>query len=97
MNSDLLILLKCKNCSKRNGHRPALPPSQNPLRASQEVRTPAPRQAVVLLRRFYAVARGSGSYAWRNFWKFAKTLLKGQLVTLEAFSGIARLKMRSTG
>jgi hypothetical protein len=23
MNSDLLILLKCKNCSKRNGHRPA--------------------------------------------------------------------------
>ncbi len=35
-------------------------PSQNPLRASQEVRTPAPRQAVVPFRRFYPVAEGVG-------------------------------------
>src|SRR5258708_27757640 len=32
----------------------------NPLRASQEVRTPAPRQAVVPFRRFYPVAEGVG-------------------------------------
>jgi hypothetical protein len=35
-------------------------PSQNPLRASREVRTPAPRQAVVPFRRFYPVAEGVG-------------------------------------
>ena len=35
-------------------------PFQNPLRASQEVRTPAPRQAVVPFRRFCPVAEGVG-------------------------------------
>ena len=35
-------------------------PSQNPLRASQEVRTLAPRQAVVPFRRFFPVAEGVG-------------------------------------
>ena len=35
-------------------------PSQNPLRASHEGRTPAPRQAVVPFRRFYPVAEGVG-------------------------------------
>jgi AAA domain len=35
MNSDLLILLKCKSCSKRNGHRPALHfPTNNSSRRS---------------------------------------------------------------
>jgi hypothetical protein len=38
----------------------ACSPSQNPLRASQEVRTPAPRQAVVPFRRFHPVAEGVG-------------------------------------
>jgi hypothetical protein len=33
-------------------------PSQNPLRASQEVRTPYPRRAVVPFRRFRPVALG---------------------------------------
>ena len=33
-------------------------------------------------------------YAWRNLSKFAKTLQKGQLITLEALCGIARSKMR---
>jgi single-strand DNA-binding protein len=132
-------------------------PSQNPLRASQEVRTPAPRQAVVPFRRSSSVALGVGRdgtpvgqactadsgqtkrtganhnkviliarlgqnaeakttqnnkeyvvlniatqeswkndkgeyetrtewhrvYAWRNLSKFAKTLQRGQLITLE--------------
>ena len=35
-------------------------PSQNPLRASQEVRTPAPKQVRVPFRRFYPVAEGVG-------------------------------------
>jgi hypothetical protein len=35
-------------------------PSQNPLRASQEVRTPAPKQVWVPFRRFYPVALGVG-------------------------------------
>ena len=35
-------------------------PSQNPLRASQEVRTPCPRQAGVPFRRFRPVALGVG-------------------------------------
>jgi len=35
-------------------------PAQNPLRASQEVRTPAPRQAVVPFRRSHPVAAGVG-------------------------------------
>ena len=33
-------------------------------------------------------------FAWRNFSKFAKTLQKGQLITLEGTSGIARSKTR---
>jgi hypothetical protein len=37
-------------------------PSQNPRCASQEVRTPPPRQAVVPFRRFYPVAEGVGLY-----------------------------------
>src|SRR5450432_4321047 len=35
-------------------------PSQNPLRASQEVRTPAPKQVWVPFRRFRPVAEGVG-------------------------------------
>jgi len=35
-------------------------PSQNPLRASQKVRTPSPRQAGVPFRRFHPVASGVG-------------------------------------
>jgi hypothetical protein len=60
--SSPVCLLSAFSVPRSRHPRPsdARSPSQNPLRASQEVRTPCPRQAGVPFRRFYPVAEGVG-------------------------------------
>jgi hypothetical protein len=51
-------------------------PSQNPLRASQKVRTPAPRQAVVPLPQILSSRRGNGSRRhtrWASMYRRQRT------------------------